>query len=71
MSIVSSIVNLRLLEPGATIGLSDGSTAEVVTNPMDGVWIFARYLSSPNDPSLEGSEEMVFAADIVELLETP
>ena len=68
---MSSVINLRLLEPGARIGLSDGSTAEVVTNPMDGVWIFARYLSSPNDPSLEGSEEMVFAADVVELLETP
>jgi len=38
---------------------------------MDGVWVFARYLSSPNDPSLEGSEDMVFAADVVELLETP
>jgi len=68
---VSSIINLRLLEPGAKIGLSDGSTAVVVSNPMDGVWVFARYLSSPNDPSLEGSEDMVFAADVVELLETP
>ncbi len=68
---MSSIINLRLLEPGAKIGLSDGSTAEVVSNPMDGVWVFARYLSSPNDPSLEGSEDMVFAADVVELLETP
>ena len=68
---MSSIINLRLLEPGAKIGLADGSTAEVVSNPMDGVWVFARYLSSPNDPSLEGSEDMVFAADVVELLETP
>lgn len=67
---MSSIINLRLLEPGATIGLSDGSTAEVVSNPMDGVWVFVRYLSSPNDPSQEGSEDMVFAADVVELLET-
>ena len=68
---MSRIINLRLLEPGAKIGLSDGSTAEVVSNPMDGVWVFARYLSSPNDPSLVGSEDMVFAADVVELLETP
>ena len=68
---MSSIINLRLLEPGAKIGLSDGSTVEVVSNPMDGVWVFARYLSSPNDPSLEGTEDMVFAADVVELLETP
>ena len=68
---MSSIINLRLLEPGAKIGLSDGSTAEVVNNPMDGVWVFVRYLSSPNDPSLEGSEDMVFAADVAEVLETP
>jgi hypothetical protein len=68
---VSSVINIRLLEPGAKIGLSDGSSAEVVTNPMDGVWIFVRFISSPNDPSLEGTEDMVFAADVVELLETP
>ena len=68
---MSSVINIRLLEPGAKIGLSDGSTAEVVNNPMDGVWLFARYLSSPSDPSLEGTEDMVFAADVVELLETP
>jgi hypothetical protein len=68
---VSSVINIRLLEPGAKIGLSDGSSAEVVTNPMDGVWIFVRFISSPDDPSLEGTEDMVFAADVVELLETP
>lgn len=68
---MSSVINIRLLEPGAKIGLSDGSSAEVVTNPMDGVWIFVRFISSPDDPSLEGTEDMVFAADVVELLETP
>jgi len=35
---------------------------------MDGVWIFAKYLTSPDDPSLEGSEEMFFAQDIAEVL---
>jgi hypothetical protein len=38
---------------------------------MDGVWVVARYLSSPQDPSLEGTEDMVFAQDIAEVLETP
>jgi hypothetical protein len=28
---MSSVVNLKLLEPGARIGLSNGSTAEVVS----------------------------------------
>jgi hypothetical protein len=65
------VINLRLLEPGTKIGLSDGSTAEVVSNPLDGVWVFARYLSSAGDSSLVGTEDMIFAQDVVEVLETP
>jgi hypothetical protein len=68
---MNGIINLRLLEPGTTISLSDGSTAEVVSNPLDGVWVFARYLSSPNDASVVGTEEMIFAQNIVEILNTP
>jgi hypothetical protein len=68
---MSDVINLRLLEPGTRIGLSDGSTAEVVSNPLDGVWVFARYLSSPSDSSVVGTEEMIFAQDVVEVLETP
>jgi len=68
---VSEIINVRLLAPGTKIGLSDGATAEVVSNPMDGVWVFARYLSSPGDASQVGTEEMVFAQDVVEILEKP
>jgi hypothetical protein len=68
---MSGIINLRLLEPGITISLSDGSTAEVVSNPLDGVWVFARYLSSPNDSSVVGTEEMIFAQNIVQILNTP
>ena len=65
------MINLRLLEPESKIALSDGATAGVVSNPMDGVWVFARYLSSPSDAPLVGTEEMLFAQDIVEVLETP
>src|SRR5262247_1265031 len=54
---MNGIINLRLLQPGTIIGLSDGSTAEVVSNPLDGVWVFARYLSAPNDASMVGREE--------------
>ena len=68
---MDQVINLRLLEPGARIGLSDGATAEVVSNPLDGVWVFARYLSSPDDPSQVGTEDMVFAQDIVEILVKP
>jgi hypothetical protein len=68
---MSEVINLRLLKPGTKIGLSDGSTAEVVSNPLDGVWLFARYLSSASDSSLVGTEDMIFAQDVVEVLETP
>jgi hypothetical protein len=60
-------INIRVLEPGTRIALIDGSTAEIVSNPSDGVWVFARYLSSPDDPARIGSEEMIFAQDIVEV----
>ena len=68
---MSDVINLRLLQPGTKIGLSDGSIAEVVSNPLDGVWVFARYLSSPSDATLVGTEEMIFAQDIVGIRETP
>ena len=68
---MSDVINLRLLQPGTKIGLSDGSIAEVVSNPLDGVWVFAQYLSCPSDATLVGTEEMIFAQDIVEIRETP
>jgi hypothetical protein len=64
---MSEPVNIRLLDPGTRIVLDDGATAEIVSNPLDGVWVFARYLSSPTDPARVGSEEMIFAQDIVEI----
>jgi hypothetical protein len=66
---MSDVINLRLLQPGTKIALADGATAEVVSNPLDGVWVFARYLSSPSDSALVGTEEMIFAQDVVEVLE--
>ena len=38
----------------------NGATAEVMTNPMDGVWIFARYLTSPRRPFSGGFGRDVF-----------
>ena len=64
-------INIRLFAPGSRIVLDDGAIAEVVSNPLDGVWVFARFLSSPGDPARVGSEEMVFAQDIIEIRETP
>jgi len=62
---MSDPINIRALMPGTRISLADGAEAEIVSNPADGVWLFARYLASPRDPALVGQEDMVFAADVV------
>jgi hypothetical protein len=64
---MSELVNTRSLTPGMQIVLIDGAVAEVVSNPLDGVWVFARYVSAPDDPGRVGSEEMIFAQDIAEV----
>jgi len=33
------------------------------------MWIVVRYLTSPKDPALVGSDDMVFAADVVDIKE--
>lgn len=68
---MSDIVNTRALVPGMQIVLVDGAVAEVVSNPLDGVWVFARVLSSPDDPARVGSEDMIFAQDIAEIRTLP
>ena len=55
---MAEVVNLILLEAGVKIATSAGATVEVVENPKDG-----------DDPSLEGTEDMFFAQDIVEVLD--
>ena len=62
---MSDPINIRALMPGTQITLADGAVAEIVSNPADGVWLFARYLQSPRDPALIGQEEMIFAQDVV------
>ena len=64
---MSDPINIRALAPGTRIVTGDGAVAEIVANPADGVWIFARYIESPGDPALVGQEEMIFAADVVEV----
>ena len=61
---MSDPINIRQLAPGTRIALADGAVAEIVSNPADGVWLFARYVEAPN-PALVGQEEMIFAQDVV------
>ena len=65
---MAEVINLITIEEGATISTIHGATAVVVSNPKDGVWVFAKYLTSPDDPDLVGTEDMIFAQDIAEVL---
>jgi hypothetical protein len=62
---MSGSINIRDLAPGTSVVLADGAEAEIVDNPGDGIWLFARYLSSPRDPTLVGQEDMIFAQNVV------
>ena len=68
---MSGVINVRDLAVGARLMLTSGAEVEIVSNPRDGVWLFARYLSSPDDPALAGVEEMIFAQDVVEVRPDP
>jgi len=64
---MSDPINIRDLAIGTRVILTSGAEAEIVANPKDGVWLFARYLSSAADPAIVGTEEMVFAQDVTEI----
>lgn len=53
------MLNLFSVEAGQVIRLKDGTTAEVVENVGDGLWLNARLAS--------GDEELVFCEEIVGL----
>ncbi len=62
---MSDPVNVRDLAVGTRVTLASGAEVEIVSNPKDGVWLFARYLSSDEEPAMVGEEEMIFAQDVV------
>jgi hypothetical protein len=64
---MSDPINIRDLAVGTRVMLGTGAEVEIVSNPKDGVWLFARYLSSADDPAMIGEEEMIFAQDVVEV----
>ena len=64
---MSDPINVRDLAVGTRVVLGTGAEVEIVSNPRDGVWLFARYLSSADDPGMVGEEEMIFAQDVVEV----
>jgi hypothetical protein len=65
-----TVINVLTLEAGTRVRLIGDAIAEVVANPQDGVWLFLRYVATPNNPDQVGTEEMVFAEDVLEVVET-
>ncbi|WP_158929592.1 hypothetical protein [Acidisphaera sp. S103] len=64
---MSDPINVRALAVGTRVMLGSGAEVEIIVNPEDGVWLFARYLSSADDPAMVGTEDMIFAQDVVEI----
>jgi hypothetical protein len=64
---MSDPINIRALPPGTRVVTGDGAVAVIVSNPADGVWLFARYVEAAHSPDLVGQEEMIFAQDVVEV----
>ncbi|TFY99857.1 hypothetical protein [Ramlibacter rhizophilus] len=56
------MLNLLAIEPGQVVRLKNGTTAEVIQNIGDGIWLNARFA--------DGSEDLVFCEDIAGLAET-
>jgi hypothetical protein len=65
---INDTVILREIPVGARIRLRAGAIAEVTANPMDGAWVFIRYVEDANDPSKVGAEDMVFCTDVTGVL---
>ena len=65
-----TVINVLTLKPGTRVRLVGDAIAEVVANPQDGVWLLLRYLVAPSNPDQVGAEEMVFAEDVLEVIET-
>ncbi len=63
-------INVRDIVDGSHVETTDGSTVEVVSNPHDGIWLLVRYLTSPEDPSLEGTEDMLWVDNVAGVIES-
>jgi hypothetical protein len=53
------MLNLLAIEPGQVVRLKNGTTAEVVENIGDGIWLKAKLE--------DGEEDLVFCEDIAGL----
>ena len=61
-------MNLHDLEPGDRVRTAEGAVAEIVNPTEDGCWILVRYLESPDDPGLVGTEDLCSEDEVVGLI---
>jgi hypothetical protein len=60
-------MDLYDLEPGDLVRVGEeGAVAEVVRPTEDGRWILLRYIESPEDPHLLGTERLCSDNEVVE-----
>ncbi|MBV1878468.1 MAG: hypothetical protein KUG79_12555 [Pseudomonadales bacterium] len=62
-------LDLVAIPEGAKVRLVGGETAEVVSNPRDGMWILLNILEAPNDPDYVGEEDLIFWADVLGVID--
>ena len=62
-------VNLFDVKPGQRILMKNQSVAEVVENLGDGIWVKGRFLESPQNPSIIGSEDLCYCEEILQVLD--
>jgi hypothetical protein len=51
-------VDLYQLKRGDRVRTVDGAVVEVLNDTEDGQWILVRYVESPQDPALVGTEDL-------------
>ena len=61
-------LNVRDVEEGQTVRLTNGDLAVVTSNPKDGYWLEIQYVSGLESTSEGGQQEMVFAEDVLEVV---
>ena len=65
-----TVINVLTLAPGVRVRLVGDAIGEIIANPQDGVWLLVRYVAAPGTPEQVGTEEMVFAEDVLDIIET-
>lgn len=62
-------VHLMDLQPGQRLLLKNQAVAEVLENLGDGIWVQVRFIESPEDPSIVGTEELCHCEEVVRVVE--